>query len=223
MDLAMAVGAKEDALLELGFDLVPAPRDAFGRDAELLPCWIQVMELECIDRLAKPATGARSAHGRDRPTLRALAKHGDRMRAGALDGQVPDPVAIRANKSALLSFAVSSIDAAKEPAERKELCLGVSVMEIERPHRAVVATVFAATALARHELELDAAPASAAIARRRLSPTRDSINKRSARRISGAKRRACRAEAAAVQVSTLAVDQHSRREGCPARSTDLHT
>jgi hypothetical protein len=164
-------------------------------------------------------TAAQRCHA---PQFRVLARSHDRMAAVRLHAGVAGPMTVSAYENALVGLRSGAFDASEEAAECEVLGGRVAVVELQRRDRARVAALLAAPATGVDKLSLDPDPPAPAVADPRLQAARAGIHQRPTRTVVRAERRAGGAEAAAAQLSELAIDDHAGGKRGTARRADLH-
>src|SRR5437773_8246148 len=133
----MAVRAEHLAFLELGHDLLPAPRDTVLTDPETLVLCVDVMKVEqgwWSSPLAARATTAHVVNSADLQSA-TVVHHGAAFCVEVLRGMV-NPVTARAKHVALFGFSPQRLPRAREGADREPFGGRITMMEIERRGRA---------------------------------------------------------------------------------------
>src|SRR5439155_3824713 len=218
----MAVRAEHLAFLELGHDLLPAPRDTVLTDPDTLVLCVQVMEVEQRWWFCPLAARATTAHVVNSADLQSatVVHHGAAFCVEVLCGMV-NPVTVRAKHVALFGFSPQRLPRAREGADREPLGARVTMMEIERRGRAGITAIGTLTSANRDELRLQLSatlfqvPVCLGVA---TFPAvcdqlvRIEIARWSARSVVDSEGRATKAEASSVQTSDLAADHLLGRE-----------
>ena len=122
--LAVAIRAEEDARGEFRFYAFPASRGTIVPDRELLFAWVEMMEIECVDRVGKAAGPACTAGRSDCPPLEIPSEDRDRMVVARFRERTTDPMAVRTQERTFLGLAMGAFDAAQEPAQHESCVFG---------------------------------------------------------------------------------------------------
>ena len=157
VDLAVAVGAKHDALREFRDDLLPPMGGATLTDPEVLLAWVQVVELKELRGTAPPAGHTASAHVPDGARLLLLAQ----LRRPLLErclNDVAQPMAVRTKQVAFRGLDQESVGRPGEPTNTEFFRPRIPVMELKRSERRRVAALLTASTTRRDQLVLPPTP-----------------------------------------------------------------